>query len=776
MRRFLITTVAILIGLSFAAAVFFGNRNTQQQQQPSQQPTAQQDQPAENGRDAQPSSDRETASTEGQPPRQTQADRQSPPAPTPADGTKPVTELEPIEGLQVANEAAPNSRTTAPTLGSSDEQGPYNLELKLSWWGGSIQQLTLAKYDTSVRDDSPYVLLKPLETKGPRGQSIVEYAYAANWVQVNGGKLIDLKRRRWQYRSVEVSGDAQAGEYAITLSDGDGNPVLDIVRRYVVEPESYDVQLHQRLVNRTDGPLNVQFRQSIQGDIVADKGAYLGDRRMFFTGFRNLASRQGRSTIFGNDYYRFRTSIIETEQIWPNPEIDNEDADVEAQLMWLASTNRYFAIATHALVTPQMQKTADLQALTGPFPQIQASVQPPRAAGPEQQIVQFRGQSRKVRLAAGDALPLHLGFYAGPRDKEAFSQRPASLLNLDELRLYSMGGPIGSCCTFPWLASFLLWFLKLIEGQVLTLGGVAIGFFDWGVAIIVLVAVVRLILHPLTKKSQANMMKMSKQMQALQPEVEKIKKKYKDDQQKMNQEMMKLYREKGINPAGMLGCLPMVLQMPIWVALYAMLYFAIELRHEPAFYGVFQHLGDLFGVYWPFLADLSRADQFIKFPGGGFTLTWLPIIQPHFGAINILPILMAVVFYFQQKFTTPPPTSEQAAQQQKIMKFMILLFPIMLYSAPSGLTLYILASTAAGVVDSYIVRKHVREQEEAGTLFEKKPPKPGGLRDRIQKAVEQKQQELQAAQQGGGGKGGKAGGNAGGSPGTKRVKSKSRKR
>src|SRR5690606_9184224 len=108
---------------------------------------------------------------------------------------------------------------------------------------------------------------------------------------------------------------------------------------------------------------------------------------------------------------------------------------------------------------------------------------------------------------------------------------------------------------------------------------------------------------------------------------------------------------------------------------------------------------------------------------------------------------MAVVFFFQQTFTTPPPANEQQAQQQKIMKFMVLLFPIFLYSAPSGLTLYILASTTAGVLDSYLVRKHVREQEEAGTLFQKKPIKPGGFRDRLNKLVEEKQRQLQQRQQ-----------------------------
>jgi YidC/Oxa1 family membrane protein insertase len=202
--------------------------------------------------------------------------------------------------------------------------------------------------------------------------------------------------------------------------------------------------------------------------------------------------------------------------------------------------------------------------------------------------------------------------------------------------------------------------------------------------------------------------------------------------------MMKLYREKGVNPANVLGCLPMFLQTPIWIALYAMLYFAIELRHEPAFWGFFQWVS---GGAWGFLNDLSSQDNFIQVFDEPHKINVL-ISTVEFQSINIIPLLMGVVFYFQQKLTTPPAANEQQAQQQKMMKIMILLFPVFLYFAPAGLNLYILASTGAGIVDSYIVRKHIKEQEASGELFKPKPVKPGGLRDRIAKAVEAKQQQI----------------------------------
>ena len=331
---------------------------------------------------------------------------------------------------------------------------------------------------------------------------------------------------------------------------------------------------------------------------------------------------------------------------------------------------------------------------------------------------------------------LSLDLFAGPREDAIFEQQPYQAMHFDKTIRYSLGGMCGFC-TFQWLANLLLGFLELLHLAV----------FDWGVAIVILVLVVRLCLHPLTKRGQTNMMKMGKQMALVQPEMNKLKKKYADDPRAMQQAQMQLFREKGINPAaGALGCLPMFLQMPIWIALYAMLYYAIELRHEPAFYGVFQMIGN-----WPFLADLSSADRFISLgPDDGTMVLNLLFIRLDYSSINILPILMGITFFINMKFTTPPPMNEQQATQQKVMKIMPLLFPFFLYSAPAGLTLYICASTLAGIVDSKIVRNHVKQMEESGELFKPKKHKPGGFMDKLQNMAEvqaAKAEEMKKQQQ-----------------------------
>ncbi|MEO0588406.1 MAG: membrane protein insertase YidC, partial [Planctomycetota bacterium] len=420
--------------------------------------------------------------------------------------------------------------------------------------------------------------------------------------------------------------------------------------------------------------------------------------------------------------------------------------------------NRYFTLITYPVVDDPSAGLMAVRAIEETFPTIRTHPMPGvTIANSEAELdraVVFSGTTSTVTVDAGASLDLGLAIFAGPRDGNVFSaDRVYRLLNFENLVRYELGCTF---CTFQWIAHGLLWYLEFIHGDVLLRWtGLPIGVWDWGIAIIILVVTVRLLLHPITKRAQFNMMKMSKGMQAMQPELEKLKKKYKDDQATLQKEMTALYREKGINPLGFLGCLPMFLQMPIWVALYAMLYFAVELRHEPAFYGVFQVIS---GGMWPFLKSLSEPDQFIPIFQSAqvFQFPLIPITF-NYASINILPILMGVVFYVNMKFTTPPPPENESEeqkqmrrQQQLIMKLMPFLMPIFLYSAPSGLTLYICASTAAGILDSYLVRKHIREQEEKGELFKKKERKPGGLMDRLGNFMEAKQAqfaELQAQQE-----------------------------
>jgi len=220
-------------------------------------------------------------------------------------------------------------------------------------------------------------------------------------------------------------------------------------------------------------------------------------------------------------------------------------------------------------------------------------------------------------------------------------------------------------------------------------------------------------MHPITKKSQISMQKFSK----IGPKVEELKKKYANNKVELNKHTMALYKEQGASP--IMGFLPMLVQMPIWIALYSAVYASIDLR------------GAAFLPFW--ITDLSAPDALIRFS----TIT-IPIIGYKLTALNLLPLLMGVAFYLQQKMMpTNVAANPQAAQQQKMMMLMMpIMFPLMLYSAPSGLNLYIMASTFAGVVEQHVIRKHIQRQEQLESLglvsvtsktggkVKKKKPKP----------------------------------------------------
>lgn len=201
--------------------------------------------------------------------------------------------------------------------------------------------------------------------------------------------------------------------------------------------------------------------------------------------------------------------------------------------------------------------------------------------------------------------------------------------------------------TFDFIAHLLLQVLDFIFGLV----------HNWGTTIVIFSILIYLILYPLTLKQMRSM----KKMQALQPRIEELRKIYKDNPQKLNTEIMKLYREYKVNPFS--GCLPLLLQMPIFFALYQVLIRSVALK----------------GAKFLWIKDLSSPDR----------LFTLPASIPFLGnEINLLPILMTIGMFIQQKFSMGA-TSGGSAEQQKLM---LILFPLMFgfifYHMPSGLVLY----------------------------------------------------------------------------------------
>lgn len=196
---------------------------------------------------------------------------------------------------------------------------------------------------------------------------------------------------------------------------------------------------------------------------------------------------------------------------------------------------------------------------------------------------------------------------------------------------------------------------------------------NYGIAIIILTVLIKILFWPLGTKSYSSMNEMKK----LQPLMAEIREKYKNDKQKMNAEIMNLYKIYKVNPVS--GCLPMIVQMPIFFALYRMLYEAIELRHAP-FFG------------W--IRDLSAPDRLLHFDFA------IPFMQPPYG-IPVLTIIMGATMFLQQKLSPQAGDPTQA----KMMMFMPLIFTVIFINFSSGLVVYWLVNNILSIAQQYYVIK-----------------------------------------------------------------------
>ncbi len=266
------------------------------------------------------------------------------------------------------------------------------------------------------------------------------------------------------------------------------------------------------------------------------------------------------------------------------------------------------------------------------------------------------------RVAPGELFTSNFQLYAGPSNQTALA---AAWPTLDTSLTYFQwfGGLMNPFAKF--LLSMLNWFYGVVP--------------NYGIAIILLTVVVRLVMVPLTIKQMRSM----KQMQALAPEVEALREKYKEDPQEQSKKMMEMYRERGVNPLG--GCLPVMLQMPIFIALYRMLWSSYELRGAPF-------------VLW--IQDLSEPDRLFEIPG----MVQLPFIGEFVQYLNVLPILSAAAMIISTRLM-PMTGATQNPQQKMIMNIMPVVFSVICYNFASGLNLYILVSTSLGIVQNRLVNR-----------------------------------------------------------------------
>jgi YidC/Oxa1 family membrane protein insertase len=300
---------------------------------------------------------------------------------------------------------------------------------------------------------------------------------------------------------------------------------------------------------------------------------------------------------------------------------------------WAGMTNQFFT----DLITPLNAKAVELWAKPFDIKQVE---------GPNLLGIEGAMGLPGFQVQPGQTATMRFQLYTGPKLYGRLAK-----LEHNEAEIMNFG-------MWKLVSQFLLNFMNLIHGWVK----------DYGVSIILLTACVKGVLWPLQNKANRSMRKMS----ALAPKMQELKEKYKDDPTRMNQEVMKLYKEHGVNPVG--GCLPMMIQIPIFFGLFSMLGQAAELRNA--------------SFLW--VHDLSQPDTVAHIPGLGWP-------------INILPLIMGATNLWLMRMT--PKTGDST--QQKVMMFMPLIFLFFCYNFAAALALYYTTQNLFTILQLYQNRKQL---------------------------------------------------------------------
>ena len=582
------------------------------------------------------------------------------------------------------------------TLGSAAKGSKDKLAVTINNVTAGIDrvQLNINDYAETIAKTEPLTVIQALPDM-PK-----PFATLGIQVECDGHKIIDEAQEKLflythHYIWKVVSETPTSVDLLATFTQN-GQTVAEVTKSFTIDPSSYEVIIAHSVKNLSDKPIKVTINELGPTDLPRDNPQT--DNRYYHAASFETAPKTIKGDKFHIGHAEFQKLATGTREL--------DKFTGTNHLVWAAAANRFFA----AIVRPLPRENPAFETLDDGVTKIpvvdylaQADIDVLELnADPMKTVTAMRLSGNRIEIPAGAATRMPLSVFFGPKQRSLLQGNPLAPADSEpytfsaykylEIIQFSQGGPC-AYCTFSWLGWFLLSIFDFLYKYVT--------FHNYGLAIMLLVIVVRAALHPLTRASQINMAQMSKKMATLKPQLDALKKKYPKDMARQNQEQLKIFKENNYNPAGgILGCLPMLIQMPIWIALYASLQIDIDLRHAAFIPG------------W--ISDLSSPDAVYTFVTP--IRLWIvgytdPVDGLNHVAINLLPLLLGIVFYFQMKITTssqPKPADEQQAQMQKISSYMILIFPIFLYAAPSGLNLYIFASTLGGLVDTYLVRRTLR--------------------------------------------------------------------
>ena len=621
------------------------------------------------------------------------------------------------QGYDFSKLTAKNAKAESKTLGSVFKDTGYKFEVELTSKGAGVSRVVLSEYDNrDYNEPQPLVLLSGVEAGADR--TIFSLANG-NFELVEKKQRFPLDKLNW--RLVEEF-DPEKAVFEAVLKDAEDTDAVKLTKTYSVMRDSYDLDCEITTENLSDEALKIRF--DLQGPGGIGREGARGDMRNIIAAFmmpeggiesikldNNKLGKLKKSYIKQDMMYRAATTQqARMEASNRKTRIKNDmqlrHKDANTHFIWAAVTNKYFAAILRAVPQAGQNLQAGVQPGLVQYYDPGIEIDPDKKPDGDENS-SFGVQAGPMELGpagqdnSGKTFKFQL--YIGPKDKDIFEKNEL----YRELAYFHTINFLGCCCPQAIINPLAFTIMAVMEWMY--------GFVpNYGVVIIFFVVMVRILMHPVTKKSQVSMMKMQK----LGPKMEEIKKKYANNKAEMNKKVMELYKTEGVSPVS--SMLPMMIQMPIWIALYSAIYANIALR------------GAAFLPFW--ITDLSAPDALIR-----FSEITIPFVNIPLNSFNLLPLLLGTAMFLQQKMmsNSSAQANSQAAQQQKMMMIMMpFMMLIFLYKAPSALNLYIMASTFAGVAEQIVIRRHIREKEaqestglvsvtsKTGGKAKKKKPKP----------------------------------------------------
>ena len=463
---------------------------------------------------------------------------------------------------------------------------------------------------------------------------------------------------------------------------------VELIKRYTLEQriadaksdtaQAYTLRLSVELKNTTDKPSLLAYRIGGPTGLPVEGAWYARDSKISIAG----SGAGMRDIIYGQFDNGYATNGVFTcTQI-----VDKAATHLtEKPINYIGVDAMYFAAA----MIPQKNEPTDRQ-FARAVP-LQVGKAPAEGYRKKETDVSFQLMRVPVEIAPGAAMKDEFKLFLGPKVPEL----------LDE---YGMGAQI-DYGWFDWIAIPMLYLLHTFYGWV----------GNYGIAIIMLTLVVRMGMHPLTRKQAQNAQK----MQQLQPEIKKLAEKYKGKREEQARAQQELFRKHNYSPFA--GCLPIFIQIPIFVGLYNSLKVDVELRQAPLISENIRWASDLSAPdmlwYWqPFMPFFAGDDGWL----GPF--------------LNLLPCITICLFLLQNKMMMPPATDEQTAMQQKVMKYMMVMMGFMFFKVPAGLCVYFITGSIWSICEKMLLPKpNLAATPAAEAVIDVEVKKPGEAAKRNKK-------------------------------------------